>query len=233
MELPQAIRRQGLRLPVLALLAASGVCFAWVMYRFAFWAQIRHAYLVWNLFLAWLPLVFAILTRERFARTGTLRDRKLLALATAWLLFFPNAPYIFTDLVHLFAAWHPAFWTELMLVLLSAFTGFVAGFLSLQLMHGLVTERWGRGAGWMFVVAVAGLSGFGVYLGRFVRLNSWNVVTHPSLVVEGTARAAWNVLTQWQHTKFFIVFSLFVLLGYVMLLALVQPTRKAGSHYES
>jgi len=225
----RVIKRQELLLPMAALAMASAVCVAWVMFRLIVGRQIQHAYLAWNLFLAWMPLGLAILATERFAVVGTLRDRKLLGALGAWLLFFPNAPYIFTDLVHLFASRQHTFWTELVLVLLSALTGFMAGFLSLRLMHKLVSEAWGQFVGWGFVFAVSGLSAFGVYLGRFVRLNSWNVVTHPFRVMEGTMQAAHNVLTQWQHTKFLVVFSVFLLLSYGMLFALTLHGRPLRS----
>lgn len=226
------IRQQGLSAPVFALTLASVILTALVAYRIIAGAQVRHAYLVWNLFLAWLPLVFAVLAVERFNTNGTVRDRKFVALGVAWLLFFPNAPYIFTDLVHVLMKWRPSFWSEMMLILLCAMTGFLAGFLSLQAMHGLATRLWGRIAGWLFVAAVSGLAGFGVYLGRFVRLNSWDVL-NPVRLVKGVSTGAWNLATQWHDTKFLIFFSLFLLLGYVMLFALTLPKRVELAHHES
>lgn len=266
MKLLQLIRKQNLTAPVFALVAASAICTLLVAYRIIVGCQVRHAYLIWNLFLAWLPLGFAVLAAERF-RSGTgvsparrerdapessgmsgssfrsldrrdacpttvaLRDRKFFALAFAWLLFFPNAPYIFTDLVHVLATWRQSFWAELMLILLVAMTGFLAGFLSLQVMHGLATRLWGCVGGWLFVVMVSGLAGFGVYLGRFVRLNSWDVL-NPARLLERTGTASLNLLTQWQHTKFLILFSLFLLLGYVMLFALTQQRHERATTQE-
>ena len=223
MKLFRIILKQGLTAPVFTLVVASFVCCALVVYRIVIGCEVRHAYLVWNLFLAWLPLVFALHAVERFGETKNLRDRKFLALGVAWLLFFPNAPYIFTDLVHVMAKGRPTFWTELMLILLAAMTGFFAGFLSLQVMHGFVTRLWGRVAGWLFVMGVSGLAGFGVYLGRFTRLNSWDVLWNPLRLVHRTGMGAWNLATQTHHAKFFILFSLFLLLGYVMLHAMTQP----------
>ena len=208
MKLLHSIRKQGLGLPVFALFAASTTCCALITYRILAGAQVRHAYLVWNLFLAWLPLVFALFAVERFSLTNNVRDRKFLALGVAWLLFFPNAPYIFTDLVHVLAKGRPTFWAELMLILIVALTGFLAGFLSLQVMHGLATRRWGQAAGWLFVAGVSGLAAFGVYLGRFTRLNSWDVLLNPVRLVQRTSLGAWNLLTEWQHTKFLILFLL-------------------------
>lgn len=213
---------QGVVAPVAALVFASCVCGALVAYRILGGAEVRHAYLVWNLFLAWLPLVFALFAAERLSATNNVRDRRFLLLAVVWLMFFPNAPYIFTDLVHVLAKGRPTFWAELMLILIVALTGFLAGFLSLQVMHGLAARRWGWAKGWLFVGVVSGLAGFGVYLGRFTRLNSWDVLLNPVRLVRRAGWGAWTLLTEWQHTKFLILFSLFLLLGYVMLFALTQ-----------
>jgi uncharacterized membrane protein len=260
MKILQLVQKQNLTAPVFTLAVASFVCCALVAYRVIVGCEVRHAYLVWNLFLAWLPLMFALFAVERLeiahqaleptpdpskegnrrsahvrspvplpggVRGGfpqgfaVFRDRKFIALAIAWLLFFPNAPYIFTDLVHIsLAKGRPTFWTELMLILLVAMTGFFAGFLSLQVMHGFGARLWGRVAGWGFVMGVSGLAGFGVYLGRFTRLNSWDVLWNPVRLIHRTGMGVWNLATQTHHAKFFILFSLFLLLGYVMLHAM-------------
>lgn len=225
MKFIRLVCKHNLGMPVFTLVAASGVCCALIAYRILAGCEVRHAYLVWNLFLAWLPLVFALFAVERFSVANHPYDRKFLVLGVAWLLFFPNAPYIFTDLVHVLAKGRPTFWTELMIILLTAMTGFLAGFLSLRVMHGFVTRVCGWAAGWIFVTVISGLAAFGVYLGRFTRLNSWDVLLNPVRLVHRTGWGAWNLMTEWQHTKFLILFSLFLLLGYVMLFALTQPKR--------
>ena len=70
-----------------------------------------YASLVWNLFLAWLPLGFALLVREEF-QSKKARGWRCWGLAAAWLLFFPNAPYIFTDVVHLTTYFYRHFWVR-------------------------------------------------------------------------------------------------------------------------
>src|SRR6185503_5652035 len=86
---------------------------------------------------------------------------------------------ILTDLVHLGPKAHGRYWGDLVLILLFALIGLVLGFLSLFLMQRLVARRYGWPAGWLFVGVVAGLSGFGIYAGRFLRWNSWDVVFSP------------------------------------------------------
>src|SRR4051812_11496172 len=94
--------------PMLALTFASGASVALVFARIIFTGHLRYGFLAWNLFLAWLPLVFALLACEKY-QNGSGRNWRFLGLAGAWLLFFPNAPYIFTDLIHLTTYWYGHF----------------------------------------------------------------------------------------------------------------------------
>src|SRR5258708_35571039 len=87
-------------MPMLALTFASGASVALVIARIITTGKLRYGFLVWNMFLAWLPLIFALLAFERY-RNSSWRDWRFRGLAPAWLLFFPNAPYIFTDFLHL------------------------------------------------------------------------------------------------------------------------------------
>ena len=142
--------------------------------RFLYSGQITYIFLIWNLFLAWLPLIFAWLAVRW-------RKRPLPALAAAflWLLFFPNAPYLVTDLIHLRAIDPVPLWYDLILLLDFALLGLFLTFVSLRMMHDLVGSRFGAIVGWLFTLTVFGLSGLGVYIGRFLRWNSWDLFKRP------------------------------------------------------
>jgi len=170
-------QRETLR-PVLALAAVSAMAIALVGLRMLFTHSLRHGYLIWNLFLAWLPLFFC-LAAVRVARTHADARWKFWVLATAWLLFLPNAPYVFTDLIHLGPGTRGHFWVDLVLIVLSAWTASVLGFLSLYVMQTMVSRRLGPLAGWGFVVVVSGLTGLGIFIGRFLRWNTWDVLLNP------------------------------------------------------
>ena len=217
--------------PMLALTFASFVCVAMVLGRIAWTGQIRYAFLIWNLFLAWLPLLFATLACERF-KQGTRRNWRFAVLAGAWLLFFPNAPYIFTDVSHVTRGWLQHFWVDLTLILLCAFTGLVLGFVSLYLMQSVVARMYGRTASWFFVAAVAGLSSFGIYLGRFLRFNSWDVLVKPMKLYHGINHWAADPLANANTFAFPVLFATFLFIAYVLLYALThlpkpQPMTKA------
>src|SRR5579862_7808598 len=135
--------------PVLALVFASAVSVLLTCLRVARTGNIHYLLLVWNLFLAWLPLVFALAVYNRCQR-GEGNNWRTFALAALWILFLPNAPYIFTDLIHLNTWFRSHYWVDLSLILTAAFTGFLLGFLSLYLMQFTVAHRWGQMAGWAF-----------------------------------------------------------------------------------
>jgi uncharacterized membrane protein len=207
--------------PMLAVTFASAVSVALVIARVVSSGNIHYGVLIWNLFLAWLPLIFAVLAHERYQRSGKL-DLRLAALAGAWLLFFPNAPYIFTDLIHLRVYFYGQFWVDLVLVLMCAFTGLVLGFLSLYLMQSVVAGLFGRLASWIFIAAATGLGGFGIYLGRFLRFNSWDVLMKPGKLYHHIG--AWTVNPNYDPITiaFPVLFAAFLFTAYLMLYALTH-----------
>lgn len=224
MQLLKLIFKRETLAPVAAMTFASAVCLAVVIARILWSGNLRYSFLAWNLFLAWLPLVFALLAREHY-RDGEKPGWRFFSLSAAWLLFFPNAPYIFTDLTHLSSRYFPHFWVDLAVILSCAFTGLVLGFVSLYLMHAVVTRMMGRAAGWLFVALAAGLCSFGIYLGRFLRFNSWDVVAKPAKLYQGISAVATGQHAHQGHFAFLALFATFLFIAYVMLYALTHlPT---------
>lgn len=143
-------------------------------------------FLVWNLALAWIPYVAAlgldVLDRAR-------RPLAAVAVATMWLLFLPNAPYLVSDLTHLHRA-SATPWLELARFVAFAWAGCLLAVASLRIVHRVVAGHGGWLAGWAAVVAATGVSGVGVVIGRFARLNSWEAVTRPTAVAAEAVRVA-------------------------------------------
>ena len=164
---------------ILALLLASGLSLAMLGVRIVYTGHVTFIFLTWNLFLAWLPFIFAFLAYQ-------LRQRAwlVLPLSGLWLLFLPNAPYLITDLMHLRFSNPVPVWYDAIMLFSFALTGLLLGFLSLYLMQILVVRRFGWGWGWLFVSMVLALSGLGVYIGRFLRWNSWDVFTNPLTLLQ-------------------------------------------------
>jgi uncharacterized membrane protein len=174
---PAALASQDPRkfvLIVLALLFASIVPTMMVVVRIAYTGYFQYFFLVWNLFLAWLPFLFALVV------VGFRRKQVMLgAFGLLWLLFFPNTTYLVTDLIHLRYTSIIPIWYDAFMLFAFALTGLMLGLLSLYFVHAVVRSYTGTAVGWLFVVAVTVLGGVGVYIGRFMRWNSWDVFTNP------------------------------------------------------
>jgi uncharacterized membrane protein len=155
---------------------ATALCVALEAFREHHYGWIDFRFLLWNLFLAWIPLLLALAVYDGYRRNAPLAV--LVPGAVLWLLFLPNAPYLVTDFVHL-APYGPPLWFDGVLLSTFAWTGLLLGFVSLYLMHALVRHRFGARAGWGGAVAVLGLTSVGVYLGRFLQWNSWDVLVRP------------------------------------------------------
>jgi uncharacterized membrane protein len=215
-----AFRRET-AIPMLALIFASGVSVGLIAARIIWTGNIRYGFLAWNLVLAWLPLLLALFACDEY-RENPARKWRFRGLAVAWLLFFPNAPYIFTDLIHLTTRYYGQFWVDLVLILLCALTGLVLGFLSLFLMQAVVARSAGKFASWLFIAGVAALSGFGIYLGRFLRFNSWDVVFKPLALCHSIGEWAANPLAHSTSYAFPALFATFLFIAYLMLYALTH-----------
>lgn len=138
-------------------------------------------FLHWNLFLAWVPYVVALVLvgLDRVRAPGWV----LAVPGVVWLLFLPNAPYILTDFIHLGAIPGAPMWFDALMIGAFAGTGLLLGMASLLLVHDVVGARFGSLAGWVLALGSLALSSLGIYLGRFPRFNSWDVLTNPEGLV--------------------------------------------------
>jgi uncharacterized membrane protein len=171
------------RLTMFFLLAGATV-FSVALWRIRseYSGTIHYHFLVWNLFLAWIPFMISY-----FTYTFTLQRRQIYIFipiaAFFWLIFFPNAPYILTDFQHLAGRWRDLpVWYDVMMLIWFSFTGLLLGTTSLFLMQEIVRREFGRVWGWGFVAVVAALSSAGIYVGRFLRWNSWDIFRNPKMM---------------------------------------------------
>lgn len=172
---------------LVGLLTGSGVLVAGVVARVARTESLDLTNLVWNLVLAWIPFALALGLYDT-ARRGA-SPTTLLALGAIWMLFLPNAPYIATDVIWLGDLGSGTFWHDPLLIAWAAGLGLVLGFVSIYLVQAVAAERLGRLAGWAVAGVALTSSGLGVYLGRYERWNSWEVITEPGKILGGLASA--------------------------------------------
>src|SRR5579859_5454259 len=194
----------------LALLAASLVSAglflvgAWRNHSFAF-----H-YLMWNLFLAWVPLLLA-LWLERLLRRKLWSSWQAVLLTLLWFSFFPNSFYIITDFIHLQDAVRVDPLYDVVLFSSVVLNGFMLGLISLYLVHGQLRWRM-RNRNSTIVVALVILAvSFAIYIGRDLRWNTWDVVFNPASLLFDVSDRLLHPLT---HPEMFSsTLSFFVLIG--------------------
>lgn len=152
-------------------------CFVLSLVRMAVSNTNVFLFLNWNLFLAFLPWLFStlIIISPRLQKNTF----ALSALVVAWLLFFPNAPYILTDLFHLRLKTGFPVWFDLSLILSFAWTGLLFGFASLRDIETVLSERINKKIIPVISVLLLFAGSFGIYIGRFLRWNSWDIVREP------------------------------------------------------
>jgi uncharacterized membrane protein len=132
-----------------------------------------YGFLAWNLFLAWIPLLLATAVVTAWRLGLRISVVPLLGL---WLLFFPNAPYVITDFVHLRDIGGMPRWFDVLMLGSFAVTSLAVGFVSLHLVQSLIRASLGVVWSWVGALTVIALSGVGIYLGRVAQLNSWDVL---------------------------------------------------------
>lgn len=201
---------------MLSLLAASVLSIGTLVAQIHATHDHRYTFLLWNLFLAWIPLIAAVLA---FALARLHAGALVGVLVAVWLLFFPNAPYVLTDFIHLHGNGPSPLWYDALMLSSFAWTALMLGFVSLYLIHAIIERHAGTAVGWVVVVCVLGLASFGVYLGRFARFNSWDVVTRPHLVVSVIRQEIHSPLHDPRMVVALLALTAFLLVGYLVLYA--------------
>jgi len=151
-----------------------------VLFRMFYTGHLLFAFLVWNLFLAFVPYVIS----KQMTKTSIKSKWKFLLCVFAGLLFIPNAFYIITDLFHLDMNETVPLWFDLALLLSFAWSGILFGILSVRQMEKLFEKNFNKKFDLLFILPVMALNGFGIYIGRYLRFNSWDVLTNPLQLIQ-------------------------------------------------
>lgn len=191
---------------------------ALLLFRIWYSGTLTYTFLGWNLFLAWIPYVLSTFFNHYTNR----QYWKQFVLFVSWLLFFPNALYIVTDLVHLQGQHNMPWWYDAVLVFASSFMGIALAFISLRkaefYLQGIF--RPGQVNGLMALILFLG--SFGVYLGRFQRWNSWDVLHNPVALATDIATTILNPVDHYKVWAITILFTAIYSLLYYFIKLLPQ-----------
>jgi uncharacterized membrane protein len=144
-------------------------------FRIAYTGSLQHLFLSWNIFLAWIPYILS----QYFPEALHKAKWKQVVLFVTWLLFFPNALYIVTDLIHIEDNKDIPVWYDAILLFASSFIGIMMAFVSLSKVESYLRNIFSRKMVMVLVPVILFTASFGVYLGRFQRWNSWDVIQDP------------------------------------------------------
>lgn len=209
------------RFPIIIVsLLMSLYAFALIAYRIEVSNKATFIFLLWNLFLAYIPYGISTLL---FLWEEKIKSHVILLIIIGlWLIFYPNAPYILTDLFHFKVRKDIPVWYDLVLILTFAFNGLMLGLLSLLDIHRIIAKRYSAIMGWLFVGFSSFLCGFGIYLGRYLRWNSWDIVSQPTGLLKDLLD---RMIDPTAHTKTYgvtILFCIFIILAYLFVYFLAK-----------
>ena len=194
------------------LLTSVGFSGLLLLARMVYTGTHHFAFLVWNLFLAAVPYFFS---SRMIQRPAWIENNIKFTLAfLGWLLFIPNTFYILTDLFHLFDSSAVPLWYDLLLIVSFAWNALIMGILSVRHMEKMVLARRPGLPGWLFLYPVMVLNALGVYIGRFLRFNSWDVLSDPFALVADMVHILLHPVQYKQAWGMIACFSFFLVLLY-------------------
>lgn len=186
----------------------------------------NYYFLVFNLRLAWIPFIAAALA-YMIRRKQTAFRVVMPICVLIWLIFFPNAPYLLTDFQHLaYKDSAVPLWFDVIILVWFAWTGLLLGIASLYLMQEIVADVISSWAGWLFAIGVTTASSIGVYLGRFLRWNSWDLLHDPIPIAADMYAIVRHPIANLPTYVFTILFTLLFLFIYLTLHLFVGVVRE-------
>ncbi|MEK7471574.1 MAG: DUF1361 domain-containing protein [Patescibacteria group bacterium] len=162
-------------------------------------------YLIWNLFLAWIPYIISLY----FIKKDT-SINSFIPLFILWILFFPNAPYLVTDVIHIASSPESLMWFDSLLFFFFGWIGLLLGMISLFHIHQYLKNHFSILISEIIIFAICFVSSFGVYLGRFERWNSWDLFLDPFNFIKQLFNISADFIYMGTPLIFVIVFSIFM-----------------------
>jgi uncharacterized membrane protein len=212
MQLIQQLRKYRRLEFTLLLMASCFLSFGLIVLRVMATGKLQFIFLIWNLFLAFIPFFIAnwlYLFRDRFNKIT------VIPMVAMWLLFFPNAPYIITDIIHLHPSKDFGYWYNLLIVISCVWNALVMGLLSLNDIQNVLTEKFGKLTAWIVSISSVFIGAFGIYLGRILRWNSWDLFFDTKCLVYDITDRIINPMSHGRTLGVTLFYGMFLLIVYL------------------
>jgi len=189
-------------------------CVALLAVRFWYAGNTTYGFMAWNMILALIPLAGAVWFRAAMRRHSLVFEVTAFAL---WLAFLPNAPYMVTDLVHLTNLPPVPLWYDIAVFGSYAATGVLIGYASVAIVQRVIAKKFGHVVGYAVAAVSLLLCGFGIYLGRVLHWNSWDVVASPALLAGQISSRVLDPIDNHSAWAVSAIYGVGLVLGYLAL----------------
>lgn len=173
-------------------------------------------FLLWNLLLAWIPFGLSLWIRVLLRKKHWF-DWLPLAVTIVWLGFLPNTFYMLTDYIHLNAEGRANMVYDVAMFTVLIFTGVGLGFASLAIMHLELRKRLSEVQAWRVVLSILLVSSFAIYIGRYLRWNTWDIITSPAGILFDISERILRPLAHMQTFTTTLTYFVLLALGYFCL----------------
>lgn len=177
--------------------------------RILFSGRLGFLFLIWNIFLAWVPFFVS----GSFANIHKKNKWLQLFVFGFWLAFFPNALYIVTDLIHLELNTSVPKWFDAILLFSSSIVGLMMAFISLYRVEKYLQRIFAGRVVSILIFVILFLGSFGVYLGRFLRWNSWDIIRNPFQLIISVLQ---RIISPFEHLQTWGITCLLTVLFYLL-----------------
>lgn len=192
--------------------------------RILFSGQLSYLFLVWNIFLAWIPFIISGSFELICNKTKWMQ----LFIFSCWLAFFPNALYIITDLVHLELKTTVPKWFDAILIFSSSVVGLIMAFISLYRVEKYLHKLFSGKIVAFLIIVILFLGSFGVYLGRFLRWNSWDIIRNPFQLILSVLQ---RIISPFDHFQTWGITFILTVLFYLLYFSVKKlPAYLSGQH---
>ena len=207
-----------------SLAISTALCVGMIFFRIYKTGSLMYGFYIWNLFLAWVPLLASIILgypaekkRKWFAE---------LFFFSVWIGFFPNAPYLITDIGHLAQRPEMPFWFDVLLVVVAAWNGLMLGFISLYEIQKFLSARISSIFSKLIIPVMLSICSFGIYLGRFERWNTWDILFQPIDFIQNIHTILFHPLRNFKIFELVFLLSVFLLSCYYVLISFMRLESK-------